>query len=270
MYRADLHCHSTHSDGTLSPAQILDCAKEKELSAISITDHDTIDAYTVENYKKAAEVNVRLLPGVEFSARYEQYPIHILGYAFEISSDLRTFCRLHQERRMERNRMILHKLRSKGYLIDEEELTRLNTGKTIGRPHIAQLMVKKHYVSSIQEAFNLYLGEGKRCFEAGAAATPQETIEVIHAAAGKAVIAHPHLIEQPHVLQQVLDMNFDGLECYYGLFHHGQEKRWLNIARSKRWLISGGSDFHGAIKPNIQLGCSWVSKGHVAEIFGEQ
>lgn len=269
MYRADLHCHSTCSDGTFSPTQILELAKEKELSALSITDHDTISAYTKETYEKAESLQLRLLPGVEFSSRIQDYPIHILGYAFQPTPALLAFCKQHQVRRKQRNRAILEKLKLKGIVIEEEELTALGIAKTIGRPHIAQIMVQKGAVRSIQEAFNLYIGEGKSCFEAGDSVTPQETIAAIHQASGKAFIAHPHLIQNQKILEAVLEMDFDGVECYYGLFHHGQEKKWLNITKKNKWLVSGGSDFHGSIKPNIQLGCSWVDESRVLKIFGE-
>ena len=110
---------------------------------------------------------------------------------------------------------------------------------------------------------------GESCFCPGLSFTPEETIEKIHAASGKAIIAHPHLIRKPKLLEAILEMDFDGIECHYGLHHHGQERRWLKIAKQKEWLITGGSDFHGAVKPNIQLGCSWVDEEATMKLFGE-
>ncbi|MCB1080721.1 MAG: PHP domain-containing protein [Chlamydiia bacterium] len=268
MYRADLHCHSTCSDGTLSPEELLAEAKRKELSALSITDHDTVEAYTEETFRVAEKLGIRLFPGVEFSSRHENYPIHILGYAFDRTPALQDFCAQHQKRRRERNRAILRKLQEQKILIEEEELKRFGRECSIGRPHIAQLMLEQGVVSTIQEAFDLYIGEGKSCFEPGTSFTPEETLEVIHAASGKAFIAHPHLIQKQKVLDAILEMDFDGIECYYGLFHHGQEKKWLKIAKKKGWLISGGSDFHGSVKPHVQLGCSWVDEEAVLKLFG--
>jgi len=182
---------------------------------------------------------------------------------------LLAFCAEHQKRRKDRNRMILQKLREKEIFIEESELDRFGTERTIGRPHIAQLMMEKTIVSTIQEAFNLYIGDGKSCFQSGISYTPEETIDQIHAASGKAFIAHPHLIKKQQVLETILGMNFDGIECYYGRYRQPHERRWLNLAKKKGWLISGGSDFHGSIKPNIQLGCSWVDEQAVIKIFGE-
>lgn len=269
MFRADLHCHSTYSDGTMTPIELLEHAKEKQLSAISITDHDTIDAYTDEAYKKAEELNVRLLPGIELSSRHEEYPVHILGYGYKKADALLELCDKHQTRRENRNRGILEMLKKKGFDVSEEEVLQLAPERSIGRPHIAKLLIDKGYVSSIQEAFDLYLGEGKCCFEIGVSFTPEETIDVIHAASGKAFIAHPHLIRTPKVIEDLLKMNFDGIECYYGLYHHGQEKEWLNVTKKRGWLVSGGSDFHGSVKPHIRLGCSWVGEEMVNNIFGE-
>lgn len=267
MKRADLHCHSTCSDGTCSPEELLHLAKEKELFALSITDHDTLDAYTDELFAKAKEIGVQLFTGVEFSTRHKKYPVHLLGYGVKKTEGILSFCKQHQERRLSRNRTILEKLRRLSIIIEEEELGD-PSDRTIGRPHIAELLMKKHYVSSIQDAFDRYIGEGKPCFDPGVSFTPEETIEVIHGAGGKAFIAHPHLVKKKVILRELLEMNFDGIECYYGLFHGGQEEKWLRIAEEKGWLVSGGSDFHGEIKPHIQLGCSWIDEERVKAIFG--
>ena len=253
----------------MTPLELIAAAKERELSAISITDHDTIDAYTDEVFEEARALHIGLFPGVEFSSRHENYPIHILGYAFKCTPELLAFCAQHQKRRKERNRAILKKLRENDLVIEEKELERFGSKTALGRPHIAQLMMEKKLVRTIQEAFNLYIGEGKSCFEPGFSFTPEETIHQIHAALGKAFIAHPHLIQKPKIVESVVEMDFDGIECYYGLHHHGQEKKWLNLAKKKGWLVSGGSDFHGSVKPHVQLGCSWVNEETVIKLFGE-
>ncbi|MCB1084273.1 MAG: PHP domain-containing protein [Simkania sp.] len=268
MYRADLHCHSTCSDGTSTPVELLELAKEKELNAISITDHDTLEAYSDEAFQKSEELGVKLYPGVEFSTRHKKFPVHLLGYGIKKTPEILEFCLKHQERRMDRNREILEKLKRLSIIVEEEELGNPKD-RTIGRPHIAEVLLKKHYISSIQEAFDRYIGEGKPCFDPGASFTPEETIVIIHNSGGKAFIAHPHLIKKSAILKDLLTMDFDGIESYYGLFHGAQEKKWLRVAEEKGWLVSGGSDFHGSIKPHIQLGCSWVDEERVKAIFGE-
>jgi hypothetical protein len=128
-------------------------------------------------------------------------------------------------------------------------------------------MVKKGYVSSIKEAFMLYLGEGKLCYDPGEAFSIEETIALIHTAKGKAFLAHPHLLIGGAWIRGLLELPFDGIECYYARSTPDKNKRWLKIAKEKGWLISGGSDFHGAMKPYISLGISWVDEENFHKIF---
>jgi 3',5'-nucleoside bisphosphate phosphatase len=265
MFRADLHCHTTASDGTYSPLEIIALAQREGLQGLSITDHDTIEAYR-EALPAAKEANILLGTGVEFSCHLLGTSIHVLGYDYPPNSaSIHDFSRLHRKRRTHRNRAILKKLSLLRMPLDEEELAQMGT--MIGRPHIAQLMIKKGYVKTLKEAFDLYLGDGERCYDAGEPFSIPETIDLIHQVGGKAFLAHPHLIEKRKTIDQLLTLNFDGIECYYAHCPPGQEKRWLKIAREKKWLISGGSDFHGAIKPHIPLGRSWVDEASFRAIF---
>lgn len=266
-YRADLHCHSTCSDGTMTPIELLHLAKKKGLSGLSITDHDTLDAYTPETFQAAKELGIDLFVGVEFSARYHNSSVHILGYNVEKNETILSFCEKHKIRRENRNREILEKFKKYSIFITEEELFACATGSVIGRPHIAQILVQKNYVKDIQEAFDRYLGERKCCFVESHSFTIPETIDVIHEAHGKALIAHPHLIQRQGILRILIGMNFDGIECYYSNLHNQIERKWLKMAKEKNWLMSGGSDFHGSIKPYIELGASWVDKETVDRLF---
>jgi 3',5'-nucleoside bisphosphate phosphatase len=268
MFRADLHCHTSCSDGTLLPIELISLAKKMGLSGLSITDHDSIDAY--ETAIPAAKEEALLLgTGVEFSCSHNNISVHILGYDFSLESrSIKEICTMHKARRQVRNRKILKKLERLNLPIPEAELEKIeNSKKTVGRPHIAQLMVEKGYVGSIKDAFSLYLGDNKPCYDPGEPFCIQETIDVIHEADGKAFIAHPHLIENGKLLQEVLKMDFDGIECYYAKFSPEKEKRWLKIAKERDWLISGGSDFHGGMKPQIALGSSWVDEYTFYKIF---
>jgi len=266
IFQADLHCHTTCSDGSLTPVQLIELAKKKGLQGLSITDHDTIAAYE-SAIPAAKSAGILLGTGVEFSADFEGTSVHILGYDFLLTNEeLRAFCLAHQKRRQERNSAILMKLKQQKMPIEEEELEAL-TGTTIGRPHIAYLMLQKKYVSSIKEAFHLYLGEGKLCYAPGLPFTVQQTIDLIHKAEGKAFIAHPHLINDSKVILALLKMNFDGIECYYARCALEKERRWLKIAKKYNWLISGGSDYHGDLRPYSPLGCSWVDRSHFLQIF---
>ncbi len=265
-FRADLHCHTTCSDGTSSPKQVIDLAKSIGLSGLSITDHDTLESYA-EAFSYASEQGIRLLPGVELSTVHKGASIHVLAYAFSYPSQiLQGFCKIHHEKRITRNLEIIQLLNKHGMPLTFDEVKNAYfeySGKSatlIQRPHIALAMLKKGYVSSIPEAFNLYIGEEKPCFVPGSYHSVEETIDTIHEAGGLAVIAHPHLIMNQRIVNDLSAMKFDGLEAYYACLTPLQEKRWIKLAQKKGWLITGGSDYHGAIKPNIPLGASWVGQ----------
>lgn len=269
LFRADLHCHSTCSDGSLQPTELVDLAIKSGLKGLAITDHDTIDAYKTA-IPTAVKNGLQLISGVEFSTVLGDVSVHILGYAFSLqNTGIQTFCKKHQQRRLQRNNEILALLTEKGMPITEEELILSVTPEdnpsaipVIGRPHIAKLMVKKNYVTNIREAFHKHIGEGRPCYAKGNFFTPEETIKVIHEAKGFAVIAHPHLVDSSKTLTKLLQLNFDGIECYYAKFPASDHEPWLKIARHRNWMITGGSDFHGDIKPMIPLGCSWVDEDH--------
>lgn len=266
-FRADLHCHTTCSDGTVSPSDIIQLACDLGLQGLSITDHDTIAAYQ-EAMPIAQAKNFPLISGIELSATHHQTSVHILAYSFSLTSaTIQEFCQRHQQRREERNQRILHLLDTHGMPLSMEDfpqdLFSSPATHSIGRPHIALAMMKKGYISSIQQAFHQYIGEGKPCYVPNTAFSIEETLEVIHRAKGLAVIAHPHLIEEVGIVRDLLEMNFDGIEGYYARFPASVHERWLKIGGRKGWIVTGGSDFHGSIKPNIPLGSSWVN----AEIF---
>jgi len=265
-FRADLHCHTTCSDGTKTPEEIVRMAKEIGLAGLSITDHDSIEAYSFI-VPLAKELGISLISGVEFSTVHNGVSVHILGYSFPLDSPLiNAFCEKHRLRRLDRNQMILERLAARKMPITQAELEaclhQAHPGmkNTIGRPHIAQALIQKGYVSSIQEAFNKYLGDNKSCYAPGQSFSTQETIDLIHGAKGLAVIAHPHLVNDIPTLRALMKLNFDGIECFYAKFPLIQQKPWLEIAQKHNWLVTGGSDYHGTIKPNLNLGSSFVQE----------
>lgn len=255
--KADLHIHSTCSDGTNTPEEILYLAKEKGLFALSITDHDTIAAYTPDFFSKAKELELDILVGVELSCQIGKENVHILAYNFDLKDEsFKTFIQEIQEGREERNKRILQKLKGLGIDIDPHFLEKK---VLIGRPHIAQVLIEQNIVRDMKEGFDVYLKEGGKAYVSGTKPILARAIEMVHQAKGLALIAHPHILKK-RVLKKLLDLPFDGLECYYGNFPYYIEKPFYEIAQKKKWLISGGSDFHGAIKPHNPLGCSWVNE----------
>lgn len=260
-WSADLHCHSTCSDGTLTVEELIDKAIAIGLSGLSITDHDTVEAYRIAP-GLAAKKKLLLLGGVEFSTTFETQSVHVLAYAFNLNSpEISALCRRHVLRRQERNRAIIEKLNLRGMKISENELFEISQDfpkKSLGRPHIAQILINKGYVSSIKEAFIQYIGDDASCFVRGEPISTEETLEIIHKAGGVAALAHPHLMENKQLVEKVLTLPFNGIEGYYGTFAVEQNQRWIDLAKKRNLFIVGGSDFHGSIKPGIPLGCSWT------------
>jgi len=243
-FRADLHCHTLFSDGTLMPSQLLHLAKEIGLSGIAITDHDTIDAYS-QAPAIAKQLGILLGCGVEFSSVFQKMNVHVLGYDFDLkSSAILQLCARHEQRRAFRNKAILDRLSRLGMTIYEEELLGGGQG-AIGRLHIAKRMVEKGYVDSIARAFHRYIGDGKPAYVPGDGISVQETIAIIHQGGGRAFIAHPHLLQHSRKVKELLKLPFDGIECYYAKLPSHQESRWLQIAKEK------------GCKPS-QLALAWV------------
>ncbi len=257
-FRADLHCHSVCSDGSCTPSELLCLAQQANLQGLSITDHDTLSAYTPALFQEATARSVALVTGIECSSDLHGVGVHILGYGMDLHSpSFEQFLVQTQHQRSERNRQIVDKLAGKGCHFSAEEREFLHR-ESCGRPHIAEKLVQKGYVSSRSEAFNRYLNEDAPCFVGGYRPGPSEVIEAIHQAHGKAVLAHPGLIQPFSLCQKLLQLPFDGIECYYARLSPSQVRYWLQVAAERHWLATGGSDFHGTYTPRLALGCSWV------------
>ena len=250
----DLHIHSTCSDGTYTPKEIVDAIQRLEFSGFSITDHDVMDAYSEDLFHYAEKKGVEMIKGVELSSAFAGRSIHILGYFFNQKDSLIPFFERLKRAREERNEEILSRLKKKGIALSREDI------KGNGRCHIACALYEKGYVSSQKEAFSKWIGDGKPCFFLGERPSVEETIERIHQAGGKSVLAHPALLKDTSLLEKLLQFPFDGIECFYGF-----EKReeMVDLARKKRKALIGGSDFHGSMKPSIQIGCSYTTEKEV-------
>lgn len=271
IIRADLHCHSTCSDGTLSPKELVELAHASGLQGLSITDHDTIDAYRDLHSYARDHFSISLIHGIEFSCTHRNKSIHVLGYSFSLQNTaLQAHCQKHRERREARHLKILALLEKNRIRITEQEIKTIAKGAPIGRPHIAQAIVNRGYALTVEEAFRKFIGDGKPCFVKSEAFPVEETIEIIHQAGGFAVIAHPHLIRNAIITRELLEMAFDGIECFYSRFSLPQNQIWVDIANKKGLFITGGSDFHGAIKPSIALGCSWTPENTFFHLLEKQ
>jgi predicted metal-dependent phosphoesterase TrpH len=261
----DLHIHSTASDGTLSPADIITLALHLRLGAIAITDHDSI-AGCREALLDGIPDELGFLTGVEISAEPPpSYPgagsIHILGYGIRLDDpELNRTLEKLQDARKDRNPQIIARLAKMGIPIRLEEVEREAAGGQPGRPHIASLLVKKGVVKTIDDAFDGYLGNGKPAYVDKFRIESSQAVGLINAAGGIPVLAHPCLLELENdrqldeILRELISMGLKGVEVYFSA-HTPEQTRWYaELAKRYELLMTGGTDFHGDIQPEIRMG----------------
>lgn len=256
----DLHVHSCYSDGVYDLPTLVQLAKEKNLLGLSFTDHDSIEAY--KSLKGTLDPTFRILSGVELSTYFLGVSVHVLAYGFATHSDLlHKLCEKQKHSRLARTRYICFKLQEiHNIKLSFEDVQKLATG-CIGRPHIARALKEAGVVEDEKEAFEKFLGEGKSCYVP--LEEPLETekaIEIIQKEAAFAVLAHPHCFKEHRIVERLLYLPFDGLECYYGNFLQHRERPFLKLAKKHRLLITGGSDFHQPSPYGRCIGASWTNE----------
>lgn len=261
----DLHIHSTASDGTLSPADIIALALRLRLGAIAITDHDSV-AGSREALLNGIPEALGFLTGVEISAEPPpSYPgagsIHILGYGMRLDDpELNGTLEKLQGARKDRNPQIIARLNKLGIALRLDEVEREAGDGQPGRPHIAKLLVKKGIVRTIDDAFDRYLGNGKPAYVDKYRIESSQAIELINAAGGIPVLAHPCLLELEsdqqldELLREMMSMGLKGLEVYFSEHTPEQIHRYSELAKRCDLLMTGGTDFHGDIQPEIRMG----------------
>ena len=263
MKLIDLHVHSNISDGTLSPSDLAIYAKSKGLSAIALTDHDTISG--IESCMiKGLEIGLSVVPGIELSAAYKSQEIHILGYYIDFKSTVlneKLKCIL--QSRIQRNMKVFAKLNDLGLYITPEDLAIDNPPETVlTRAHFAAALYKKGYVKTRNEAFDKYIGHGKPAYIPRVKLTPTECIEMIHLAGGLAVLAHPNLYgftstERNLMLAALKDLGLDGIETLYPTHTQEDVADLLDLCLKYSFFPTGGSDFHGDNKPDLDIGIGY-------------
>lgn len=265
----DLHTHSTCSDGTLTPSEVIKLAKEKGLSAIALTDHDTVDGLS-EAIATGKEIGIEVITGIEFSVAADT-EMHLLGLDFNI--DCPAITEILDEmiiQRDLRNYKVIELLGKLGIRITIDDILAESTSKVTGRSQIAKAMLKKGYVSSIKEAFDKYLSFGKPAFVERSTLSPEDAIRIIHESGGKAFLAHLNQTgktdkELYELLTHLKKCGLDGIEGYYTEYTEDMNFRYRKMAEDIGLMLSGGSDFHGTNKDGYEIG---TGKGNLRIPYG--
>lgn len=258
----DLHTHSTESDGTLTPEELVYAAKDAGLSAIALTDHDTA-AGIEKAAEAAARSGIELVPGIELSTSYNGKEVHIVGLFIDPCNEL--LCAKTKEFRdcrSKRNEKMVEALQKEGFPITMEQLVEENPDSVITRANIARYLYEHGCIKSVREAFDRYIGDNGPCYVGRLKVSSAEAVELIHAAGGLAILAHPLLYHLSGrnlelLIEDLKSAGLDGIEAIYSTYSPAEEREMKKLAREHALLISGGSDFHGSNKPDIRLGTGY-------------
>lgn len=252
MARADLHTHSTASDGLLSPDELVALASDRGIAFLSLTDHDSTENVLATG-EAAHQAGITFVTGVELSTHVRRGELHILGYGIDVhdrclQSELG---RLRVSRR-ERSTKMIARLNMIGIEITSDDVAVHAGGDSVGRPHIARAMIDKGYVTSIDEAFDRYIGPGREAYVPREALTPERAVELITSSGGVAVLAHPFTLPNfEGFLPDLIAAGLRGIEVYYGEYTEADQQQLAAIALCYGLLVTGGSDYHG---PNFREG----------------
>lgn len=253
--RFDLHTHSNHSDGTCSPEQIVRMAARAKVTLLALTDHDCIGG-VAEAVRTGAECGVSVVPGVEFDNEWP-HELHILGLDVDMNHPvLIRAMEVARERREKRNAIIFSKLKEAG--VDAEPYLRRGQTATT-KLHIAHALIDGGYAAEVKEAFAKYLRPGTPGYYVEKRFTPEQVLEIIHRADGVPVLAHPcHIRDNFHsLLNELVSMGLLGIEAFYPSNTPKQTELFLSVASQYKLMATCGSDFHGANRPGVPIGCAW-------------
>jgi predicted metal-dependent phosphoesterase TrpH len=269
----DLHTHSTASDGTLTPAALVDLAAEKKLTAIALTDHDTV-AGVPEAVAHGAGKGIEIIPGVEIGVRWDRGgAMHLLGYYIRSDeAQLRERLgglRLQRRQRAQRMVALLNEL---GVEMSFSRVEQMAMGESIGRPHVARALLQAGAVRNPEEAFRRYLSSGRPAYVQRELPSPQEGIAWLKAAGGVAVLAHPSTLrlgrkELGRCVEELKGHGLEGIEVFWSGHNRAQQESYRALAQRLGLLVTGGSDFHGATKSDIELGTGLKGNVRVPESY---
>lgn len=263
IYSADLHLHSTYSDGTFTPTEVVEKATQLGFSTISLTDHDTIEGLP-EAIDAAQRIGLELIPGVELSVDQDKMEVHILGYFihWEDASFFKALKDL-EAKRIDRLQEMLRRLARLGLHLKSEDVMAQNCCGTVGRVHVAQALVQKGMLPSVGEAFRLYLGNGRPAYVEKVGITLEGAIELIIKAGGIPVMAHPGLTGTEKVIPRLAKIGLRGVEAFHPAHSPDVSASLIRLTNRLGLLITGGSDCHGLAKEEVLIGKVKLEKKYV-------
>jgi hypothetical protein len=270
MKFADLHLHTHFSDGTFTPEELVERARNLGFAAIALTDHDTVEG-CARAAAACAVAQMTFVAGAELTAEFEDTEVHIIGYLLETDNPvLLEKIGKFQNVRQNRIREMVAALNKLGLPLKAETVFALANCKSPGRPHVARALVKENLVSSLDAAFEKYLKKGRPAWVPKSKMSALEAIELIHQAGGLAVMAHPGLNRTDDVIPDIVAAGLDGIECFHTKHSTAMSDRYLQIADKYHLLITGGSDCHGFSKLKPLIGTVKLPYDHVEKLFAAQ
>ncbi len=264
MIKADMHMHTTYSDGIFSPYEVVKKCKQRGLSVISITDHDSVDAFP-DAIEYGKEFGVEVIPGVELSALVDDRDVHILGYFLDYTNKrLLEYLEFFRRERVKRAERIVAKLNNINVpLTIESVLERAGHG-AVGRPHIASAMVEEGYIETYHQAFEKFIGNGGPAFEKKFQLTLKDAIQLISSSGGLSFLAHPGRFTTEELLHQTIRSGLDGIEVIHPSHQPSHTSYYRGVVNEYFLLESGGSDFHGGKKNDDEvLGNFYIDESRV-------
>lgn len=266
----DLHIHTKYSDGTNTPLEILQMAENLGLKQIAITDHNCVDG-AVEAIKYLENYNLDFIIGCELSCDFKDKEIHLLGYFDKDTTNfdkLKSFIQKGDHAKQIQHKGIIEKCQRLGFDVTYDELVKMYPNVVRNRVHIAQLLISKGYAQSVAEVFDKYVTKGKPCYVKKQSQPLAEGIDAIHQCGGIAVIAHFYEYKHPDFEEFFGDViqKIDGIEAYHSKHSKEQTAKLIDVAQRHGKVITGGSDYHGTVKPNVQLGCANVPDDFILSI----
>ena len=260
VMKYDLHSHTTASDGTYTPAELVKKASALKIEHLAITDHDNVNGVQ-EALQAGQKDGVNVIPGVEISVEFQPGTMHVCGYFVDIDNDiLNEKLAFVQQARRDRNPKIIEKLNEQGVEITLQEVQEVAGSDQVGRPNIAKVLIQKGYVNGIKEAFNKYLAKGASCYVNKKRLDLATAIKTIKAAGGIPVLAHPVQLglnseaEYYDLFVRLKEAGIAGIEAFSSHHQEKDNQTYYKLAQKLNMLITGGSDFHGKNKPKVKLG----------------